>query len=446
MVCPFFLIFFQITLIMNKLKNLLFIVFLLMAGMVQGQDVGYYANSTTNGDYMYKTTDSGQSWNLLLDPATIGGPRLAYDFGGTIAKINFVSADIGYALVRAGDQFNPNKMSLFKTTDGGQNWTKSIIPMVGKLDSITGYDFVNNTGYIFTQFTFQGSTGNKIHKTTDGGQNWATIQTAIHGFNQDLEIYEQIIELQFVSANVGFYVTVSNQFGASLKKTIDGGQSWFTPSGTDLFGVYPFKGFDMINDSIGYVTRDVVIGGFLQSRVIKTIDGGKNWTTLYDPNTGTPTELFGSIQCFDMVSENVGYAVNESRGYISYTTNGGQTWSRHRIPNTPPNQYVEIGNTLVIDFVERQVITAQPKLTKNKIQVTIFPNPTNGITTITTENYQDKNYVVMSLTGQVLLQNNLSDTQTTIDLAALQTKGAYIILIRDTQTQQVLDKNIVIYK
>lgn len=127
------------------------------------------------------------------------------------------------------------------------------------------------------------------------------------------------------------------------------------------------------------------------------------------------------------------------------TTDGGANWVS--LSNNGQNDIYGTPNNTKVTFPRASIMTANPKLEVLPNQsLKIFPNPTSGITKITTENYNNKNYVVMSLTGQVLLQNNLSDVQTTIDLAALQTKGAYIILIRDTQTQQVLDKNIVIYK
>jgi hypothetical protein len=67
-----------------------------------------------NQDAVYTTLDAGQTWN----PA---GMNLS--FPGRLASMQFLSAQIGFALV---NDHNPNAFStnLYKTIDGGQTWQK----------------------------------------------------------------------------------------------------------------------------------------------------------------------------------------------------------------------------------------------------------------------------------------------------------------------------------
>ncbi len=439
----FFFNFFQITLIiMKKLKKLLFIALLLMAGMVQGQDVGYYATNDSQNSvfYVYKTINSGSSWSVLTDANQ--GSNTPYNFRAAIIGIDFVTADTGYVLLKGGDNDNPTKISVSKTMDGGQTWNRSIVLPVFQTDSIVAFDFADNsTGYIFTYFVDvnQGTRGSRIHKTTDGGQTWGTLGVG----GSAVELLEQTNHVQFVSPNIGRYVTrnINIAVGPLVRKTTDGGLTWSIDFNANISNFDPILNMDMINNSIGYI---VVNGLQNEAYVYKTSNAWSTSTLVTDLNGSANLRLNRPVNSFNMVSEDVGYASYTGTGLIKQTIDGAVSFNNQLIPGT--TQFASIGSTELVDFVEGSNITTLPKLIAKSVSFKIYPNPTNGITTITTENYQDKNYVVMSLTGQVLLQNNLSDVQTTIDLAALQTKGAYIILIRDTNTQQVLDKNIVIYK
>ncbi len=102
-------------------------------------NVGYAVNS--NND-LYKTTSSGNSWNLVDTFIT--------DSISTAMKMQFLNENVGYII---------NSFGLQKTSDGGITWHTLFN------DSPRAVYFKND------QIGFVTSAG-KIYKTTNGGSSW----------------------------------------------------------------------------------------------------------------------------------------------------------------------------------------------------------------------------------------------------------------------------------
>jgi photosystem II stability/assembly factor-like uncharacterized protein len=69
--------------------------------------------AATGGSTLYATSDGGQHWTKL--PANPNSQD--------IEVLNFVSAEIGWAIDNPHAQFAPGPTILLKTTDGGRTWT-----------------------------------------------------------------------------------------------------------------------------------------------------------------------------------------------------------------------------------------------------------------------------------------------------------------------------------
>ena len=157
-----------------------------------------------------------------------------------------------------------------------------------------------------------------ITKTTDGGNNWREIPVIIDG-----QTIRQIEKIYAKNRN-----EIYGSFWDSEKGTCfsnDGGKTWTiinNLSWRELFFTTPQVGF-MVHES---------------GDILKTQDGGKNWSTVQ--------EAFGGIKypnqylenCF-FTSENIGYAFGGATivdiegggcvfGGIIKTTDGGNTWFR----------------------------------------------------------------------------------------------------------------------
>jgi len=120
-----------------------------------------------------------------------------------------VNADIWYLV---GD-----KGYIIKTIDGGQTFNRLHIP--NNFDTYYSCYFKNALeGWV------SGKTTGKIFRTTDGGANWTTF--TVPGVTSTQIYYE----FSFVSDMIG-YVVGSNNIHA---KTVDGGLTWTTLNGTGL--------------------------------------------------------------------------------------------------------------------------------------------------------------------------------------------------------------------
>lgn len=131
----------------------------------------------------YKTTDGGAIWRAVLHE--------------TLGKIQFLDKNSGY-----GRRIGYATDLIFKTSDGGENWT----PVFSSEDDILDFHFINDQlGYIV------GRNG-LAYKTNNGGQTWQKISLP----------YAHFEKIAFYNSEIGF---VADQRG-KIYKTINGGLTW----------------------------------------------------------------------------------------------------------------------------------------------------------------------------------------------------------------------------
>jgi photosystem II stability/assembly factor-like uncharacterized protein len=230
---------------------------------------------------MLRSQDSGLTWSERTVP-------INFIYGASVVDNNtwFLAGDNGYML---------------KTTDGGANFTRIVIP--------TG---VPATPYEFNRFytTYfknanegwvTGKTTGKIYHTVDGGQNWTYFQVP------GISVTKSFYKLQFISPTIGF------AYGPDLfsSKTTDGGMTWTAlanagiPSGTVLYSCY------FVSELVGYATSTA-------GKIYLTQDGGASWTLI----------TVGTTTIYDIRFKDSQHGVFVAQGgSIYYTSNGGQTAS-----------------------------------------------------------------------------------------------------------------------
>lgn len=145
------------------------------------------------GGSVYKTTDGGTNW-LVKYPQ--------YGFANHLEVIKnqtlYIAGGNTYDNITFGE--------MHKSDDLGETWIKLSLPNEIQQSEITSIDFLTHEiGFIST---FE----NKIFKTLDGGNNW----TKINEFQ-----YGGIRDIVFENGNTG-YLTTNN----SIYKTTNGGVSW----------------------------------------------------------------------------------------------------------------------------------------------------------------------------------------------------------------------------
>ncbi len=245
---------------------------------------GWESNDSISS--IFYSDDSCQNWTISLD--------LVNAF---LHDIDFPSQQIGYAVGDAG--------TFFKTIDNGSTWNQiNISGNVGTRTYNAVHFFDDNNGIIVG-----GNESNDaiqtIIKTTDGGTSWTIISDNLNPWLRDVF---------FIDNNNGF--AVGDQ--GTILKTTDGGDTWQTLTTPGNINQRRLNRSYFISDQIGIITGGHPSNDSIQT-MIKTIDGGNNWTIIKDDIN----PMLNSVYFFDSMH---GYAVGDW-GKVLYTDDQGDTWA-----------------------------------------------------------------------------------------------------------------------
>lgn len=167
--------------------------------------IGY---TTTYEGKIYKTSDGGQNWTLLNSGTTV-----------PLNTVVFLNETVGY--VFGGESScSPYPCEVFgslalKTVDGGKTWIKQYVPYA--------WSELNST-YFFNEKTgFTVGLGLCI-KTTDGGNSWNLVESFENPINY----------IYFVNESIGLVISkkylgesgIWNPWKHIVKFTNDGGETW----------------------------------------------------------------------------------------------------------------------------------------------------------------------------------------------------------------------------
>jgi photosystem II stability/assembly factor-like uncharacterized protein len=200
--------------------------------------MGWVLKTIPQGTVVYKTSNSGTTWERNIISTNIG------DFG---FQLQFVDANNGWL---SFDNKNTHIVTYKKTTDGGTTWIPS--------NGVGMFYYVDaNNGWAISSPT------NTIYKTTNGGANWTQIAT-----DNTLGVVNKMI---FTDLNNGWIV---GEYGKILK-TINGGINWITITNAGITSEYQNNSIYFINSSIGWIGSKFGVNAI----VLHTTNGGENWIT-----------------------------------------------------------------------------------------------------------------------------------------------------------------------
>jgi len=232
-----------------------------------------------------------------------------------------ISRGTGFGLTRVRPIYSRLRPhSLFKSSDDGNTWTpcdngfRRLFLKREVFDISTSTKNPNN----ICVFTY-----NKVFKSTDGGDNWEPI------WNKENMYYYQynIVAIDPSDDNIIWVGGEYMIYSAFLEKSVDGGVSWTT-------SIPPSAGDNAVN-SIAIHPSDsntVYIG--MEGHVVKTINGGKNWSVILSPEE---YPYFEALKLDPLNPEHIfaGFgpqASPENNKLIIWESyDGGETWISHGV-------------------------------------------------------------------------------------------------------------------
>ncbi|MGB6339069.1 MAG: hypothetical protein WBF32_04780 [Candidatus Aminicenantaceae bacterium] len=183
----------------------------------------------TGGNYLFKTTDKGQSWTIISPDLTSDDPEKQQDSGGPISLEN-TGAESHCTIITIAESPIQEGVIWCGTDDGnvqvtlnaGETWSNVVknipgLPPHTWCSRIETSHYDAGTAYVAFDGHRNDDYATYVYKTTDYGKSWLSIKGNlpfgwIHVIREDIKNKN----LLFVGSEFGIYAS------------LDGGKSWFS--------------------------------------------------------------------------------------------------------------------------------------------------------------------------------------------------------------------------
>jgi photosystem II stability/assembly factor-like uncharacterized protein len=284
------------------------------------------------GNGIYKSTDSGRTWQRLGQDGS--GLRDAQQ----IASIIVDPKDPNRLFVAAqGHPYGPNpERGIFRSLDGGQTFQKVLY----KNENVGGMDLVfdpRNSQVIFASmwssrrppWTTGGGyngPGSGLYKSTDGGNTWSQLTKGLPG---EAEGIGRIGPTVAPSDPNRMYAWVNAKKGSGIYRSDDAGESWQQVNDEErIWG----RGDDFGCVRVDPRNKDVIY--VANTSTYKSTDAGKDFTAIKGAPGG---DDYHTIWINPENPDIIALAVDQG---ATITVNGGQTWSSWY--NQPTAQFYHV--------------------------------------------------------------------------------------------------------
>ncbi|MEZ4796475.1 MAG: glycosyl hydrolase [Flavobacteriaceae bacterium] len=266
--------------------------------------------SITQGDGVYKTSDGGKTWRHLGLKETQAVARI---------RIHPTNPDIVY-VAALGHPYGDNpERGVFKSTDGGNTWKKTLFvsEKAGAVDLIIDR---NNPNVLYAS-TWQvyrkawkmwgGGPDCKLWKSTDGGETWSDL-TQNPGMPEG-PIGKIGVTVSPADSNRVWAIVEANEGG--VFRSDDAGKTWTRTNDERKLRQRAFYYSRIYADPWN---KDIVYG--LNTGLYKSTDGGKTFDITINVPHGDNHDLW-------IDPNNPDRMINANDGGGNVTINGGKTWT-----------------------------------------------------------------------------------------------------------------------
>ena len=282
-------------------------------------EVGEYSVSlTVSNDSSNETLTKENYIRVYFEPS---GEWILQDttFGNQSTGINYISIadeNVVWATAFDGSGSGENMQQFTKTTDGGNSWESYNID-IGNLNlGISMIHAYNDQIAWLVAYPRGANQTGGIFKTDDGGLNWSRQNSADYDTSSS---FANVV--YFWDENIGFAQgdPINGEF--ELYVTQNGGDNWTQVPGNNipnpLGGEYGYtRQIEVVGNNVWFTTN--------KGRIYRSSDKGNNWDVFQSPIVDFGSaEVNGNISFGD--SQN-GILIDNSTN-VFRTENGGETWS-----------------------------------------------------------------------------------------------------------------------
>src|SRR5210317_772956 len=287
----------------------------------------FYFGSTGGG--IWKTLDGGRTWDNISDGF----------FGGSIGAISVAKSDPNVIYVGGGEKTVRGNVSsgygMWKSEDAGKTW-RSLgleksrhIPRIAVHPTNSDIVYAGVMGNLYKPTQERG-----VYKSTDGGKTWRkTLFANEHAGVVDLQMDPTNPRILYASTwriNRTPYSLNSGGEGSALWKSTDSGQTWTEISQNEGFaegtlGIMGVTVSPIDSQKVWTIVENKEEGG-----VYKSEDGGDTWKHINDSRALRQRAWYYSKIYADTQDEDIVYVMN-----VSYhkSKDGGKTFQSNNAPH-----------------------------------------------------------------------------------------------------------------
>lgn len=263
------------------------------------------------GGFVYRSVDGGMTWQSR---------------NAGIGAVDFL---VGFALdsMHAWAATYSGEGRVYKTTNGGLNWSIQLTVPGAAFDGIRMHDM--NNGFLIGE-PLGGGQPWQIRYTTDGGTTWILSANAPIALNNE---YGHAESFDFGGSNRIWVGSGTNAPGATTARIF---RTTSGPAGTWTFSTVPgtLWSSELIYSGVAFVDSNNGMIGSYGRDLKRTTDGGTTWTNAAQPPGVTNWRCLtmnalkdGSSAIRMLVADD-----GAGRGRIYRTTNFGSSWSQETLP------------------------------------------------------------------------------------------------------------------
>ncbi|HXN22687.1 MAG TPA: hypothetical protein VOA41_08090 [Candidatus Dormibacteraeota bacterium] len=281
-----------------------------------------YVGTATGG--IWKTTNAGTSWEPLFDKQSVS----------TIGDLALAPSDPAIVWAGTGEPNNRQSSSwgdgIYKSTDSGKTWTKMGLEDTRHIGRVVIHPLNPNTVYVAALGHLWGPNHERgVFKTNDGGKTWTQSlfvneDTGVSDIAMDPESPETLYAAAYERRRTPYGFVGGGPHGA-IYKTTDGGATWRKlakglpyETGGDVGRI----GLDIFrrNPNIVYAEIQHSKGGVFRSE-----DKGETWTKM--SSTNPRPSYYSQIR----IDPNNDLRIWILGAPMSYSEDGGKTFSTRRV-------------------------------------------------------------------------------------------------------------------